>query len=67
MARDVLSKVEGQTRDEIIVLLGEPSERMSKKSSVGYRVQGVETFADAYVHIHFDANGLAMHSEITGY
>ena len=80
MAGDVLFRVRGLTQQQVLDLLGEPGRRLTSATDAGgHRLRGVEVFSyyigswslhgmdDAFVYVHFDADGSVMHSEITGY
>lgn len=80
MARDVVSRVRGLNQQEVLDLLGEPGNRLNSGTDAGgHRLRGTEVFSyyigswsihgmdDAFIYIHFDADGVAIHSEITGY
>ena len=80
MARSVLSQVRGLNQQQVLELLGEPGDRLTSTIDAGgHRLRGAEVFSyyigcwsmhgmdDAFVYVHFDADGAVIHSEITGY
>lgn len=80
MARDVASRVRGLNQQEVLNLLGEPGNRLTSATDAGgHRLRGAEVFSyyigswsmygmdDAFVYVHFDTDGVAIYSEITGY
>jgi len=80
MARDVLNRVSGVTRDDVVELLGEPNDRLTGKTDAGgHTLRGVDVFSycigswsmhgmdDAFVYVYFDSTDTVVCAEITGY
>ncbi len=80
MARDVLDRVGGLSRTEVVELLGEPDSRLNGlEDAGGHDLRGREVFSyhigcwsfhgmdAAFIYVHFDAEGMATDAEVTGY
>ena len=80
MAHEVVARVRGLNQEQVLDMLGEPDKRLSSRVDAGgNRLRGVVVFSyhlgcwsgygfdDAFIYIHFDADGVAVNSEVTGY